>query len=257
MAELVLSASSVDAYQNCHYRWYLAYVETRPGEQNIPAAIGLGVHAAVEDHYKTRLRGEEAVLATALDVFDTTFVLEAAGISEPSEDPVKARAIGRRVTTAYIEDVAPSIEPMLVEEAGEMDVNGIGYSVHIDLVDADGNVRDLKVKGSKPRYPTVYAFQLNGYALFYRYLTGKVEKDVMLDIMIRLKRDRPYLVQISNGGPVTKYALGLFAARLEETAVGIDKGDYSPTGLETGACRYCPFAANDCVYYAAMEARNA
>lgn len=252
MDDLVLSASSVDAYQTCHWRWYLSYIEARQGDQNIPAAVGLGVHSAIEGHYKARMRGEDQPLADALDAFDLTYLLESEGIADPSEDPVKARTQGRRVTTAYIEDVAPGIEPQFVEEAGEMEINGIPVSVHIDLVDMIDVVHDHKIKANKPRDPTVYAFQLNLYALYFRFLTGRIEKDIVLDVMIRLKRDRPYLHRISNEGPATREALGMTARRLEDAANGIAKADFAPTGLDTGACRYCPYRP-ECDYYAAME----
>lgn len=247
MSELVLSASSADAYGSCHYRWYLTYIESSSGEQGIPQAVGLGVHAAVEDYYNARLRGDrlspEEILAAGRESFDLVYLTESAEITEPSEDPVKARKEGRRVTDAYLTDVGPNVNPVYVEQPGLIIVNGIAYSFHFDLSDDQDVVRDTKVKRAKPRRGMEdYLFQGIGYALGFRNLTGRVETDYQLDIMIRLKRDPPYHFPIRHGGPFDDYEIGAFAERLTRIAAGINRGDFAPTGLDEdpSTCKFCP-----------------
>lgn len=247
MADLVLSASSVEAYRSCGWRWYLTYVEAQRGETAIEAAVGIAVHAAVEHYYKARLVGEIATQKECRDVFDLTFLLETAG--SPVPDLPKWRAIGRRVLVAYIEDVGEVTDPLFVEKAVATTINGIEYSAHIDLADKRRRVLDLKVKKSKPRTASRYLFAMTGYALSFRHETGERETDVGLDVMIRLKRDRPYLVPIRYGGPISDRDAGLFARTLEETAEGIANSRFEPTGLETGECKWCPVRAS-CVYWA-------
>jgi hypothetical protein len=245
MSELVLSASSVSSFESCHYRWYLQYVENHAGQQSVPSAIGMGVHVAAEHYYKAALTGDETSMEELQDVFDTTFWFEMEAVTEADPDfpkPVKARDIGRRSMVTYIEDVASRIIPQHVELPGRIDVNGIPYSFHIDLTDSDDIVHDTKVKKSKPRDPEEWAFAATGYALGFRAETGRVEKDVIYDVIIRLKRDRPYHVPYKNGGPVTDTAIGIFAHQLELVADSIEGGDYRPTGLEKEpwVCRMCP-----------------
>lgn len=250
MSELVLSASSVDAYGSCHYRWFLAYIESTPGEQGIPQAVGLGVHAAVEDYYNGRLRGDklshEEVLAAGRESFDLMFMVQSAEISEPSEDPIKARKEGRRVTEVYLTDVGPNVNPVYVELPGRIVVNDIPYSFHIDLVDDQDVVRDTKVKRAMPRRGMRdYLFQGIGYALGFRDWSGRIETDYQLDIMIRLKRDRPYHRTITHGGPFSDDEISEFAARLERVADGISRGRFDPSGLDEdpAVCRYCSVQA--------------
>lgn len=254
MTELVLSSSSADAYRRCGWRFYLEYVEMVPQAQNVRAAIGLAVHAGVEDYYRDKLEYAHTTLQTAneeiffasdffqkyVDSYNAVAAFELASVTEPEEDLEKARASGERTLMVYLEDVAPEIRPLFVEAALRIDIDGIPYSIHPDLIDTDINVRDLKIKRSKPRDPSVYAFQQEGYALGVRVLLGKKERDVQLDIMIRLLRDRPYYVPIANGGPISDSAVRSFARRLETIANGIAKDQYPPNGLENGACRYCP-----------------
>lgn len=246
MPELVLSSSSVDSYARCHYRWYLGYIESESGEQGIPQAVGLGVHAAAEDYYNARLRGDNPspneMLAAGRDSFDLKFLMESAEIAAPTEDPVIARKEGRRVTESYLTNVATQTIPILVEHGGRVDVNGIPYSFHIDLVDDTDLVRDLKVKRQKPRYGMRdYLFQAIGYCLGFRDWSGEVETGYQLDIMIRLKRDPPYHFPLRRD-PFNDYEIGEFAARLERVANGIARGNFAPTGLDEdpSVCKYCP-----------------
>lgn len=254
VSELVLSSSSADAYNRCGWRFYLEYVEMVPQTQNVRAAIGLAVHAAVEDYYREKLTLSEfspqeahgilfshsGFWSAYVDAYNVVAAFELAAVDDPDEDTEKARASGERTLMAYLEDVAPAIKPLYVEEALRIDVNDIPYSIHPDLIDTEINVRDLKIKTSKPRDPAVYAFQQEGYALGVRVLLGRKEHDLLLDIMIRLKRDRPYYVPIANGGPISDTAVKTFARKLERIANAIARDEYPPTGLETGVCRYCP-----------------
>jgi PD-(D/E)XK nuclease superfamily len=264
VSELVLSASSVDAYASCHYRWYLAYVESTPGEQGIPQAVGLGVHAAAEDYYNAVLRGDKLssteVLAAGRESFDLMFMVQSAEISEPSENPLKARKEGQRVTEVYLTDVAPHVNPVYVELPGRVVVNEIPYSFHVDLVDDLDVVRDLKVKRAMPRYGLRdYLFAGIGYALGFREESGRVETDYQLDIMIRLKRDRPYYRTITHGGPFSDYEIGEFAARLERVADGIARARFDPSGLDEDpyVCRYCPVQALCAPYQETHPEENA
>lgn len=254
--ETVLSSSSVSTYFDCHYQWYLRYVERLTGEQNVPAATGLAVHAAVERYYKDLLLFNPEHVGdldwAALDAFDYTFMTETLPMADPDEDLAKAREVGRRVVRAYLEDVAPGITPVWVEHGGRVIINGIEYSYHIDLVDSEDRIRDLKVLKSKIHHPADKLSQLVGYALGFRAETGRVESDVMLDVMIRLKRDRPYHVPYRYGGPVSDLDIGKFAARLEGAAEGIAAHDYSPTGLDNGSCSWCGVRAA-CSYYGTLQ----
>jgi hypothetical protein len=259
VAELVLSASSADAYRTCPWRWYLEYVEQVGTTTSVAACVGLAVHGAIEAYFKLKLDGQTheditlpEVWEGLQDEYDMLLSLELASVMEPDEDVKKARVQGRRVLVSYLEDVGSKITPLFVEEALRIDVNGIPYSIHPDLIDDKIVVHDTKVKRQKPRDPGVYAFAQNGYGLGSRVLTGRKETDLVLDIMIRLKRDRPYHVPIRNGGPVTDYAAGVFASQLEWVANGIAANHFPPSGLETGACRYCPVRAH-CDYFEEME----
>lgn len=245
----------MSAWLSCHYRWRLEYIEGHKSQMGIAAAVGQAVHAGVERYYKLRREGiaHEYIVASgeAEDVFEQSYFYESLDVIDPKEPIEKVEGQGRRVLGVYLDEVGRVTEPLLVEHGFLITVNGILYSGHMDLADKPGKVRDLKVLGQPPRDPwDRYLFAMVGYGLGYRDHTGEKETDLQLDVMIRLKRDSPRYVPISNGGPATDQQIGVFAATLEKTAEGIAKGDYRPTGLGI-KCPYCP-VKNICLYGQAM-----
>jgi len=248
VADLILSASSVDTFRRCGYRWYLQYVERHEGSQNVRAAVGLAVHKGAEAYYLRKLAGAsheelmEDAYAELLAEHDAMLVDELFDVEFPDEPIDKAIVQSRRTLRAYLEDVAVDIEPVIEPElAIEATINGIPYSGHLDVADED--VHDIKIKVAKPRFTDDYAFQQVGYGILYRVATGRKERDVVLDFMIRLKRNRPYHMPIRNGGPVDDQDIGRFAGILTWAANSIAKGQFEPKGIENGACRWCPVTA--------------
>lgn len=243
MPELVLSPSSVASYQSCGYRWYLQYVEMIEGVTSVKSAVGVGVHTGGEHWLKAAIAGEvidEADLLTeSIEAAELAYIFELSNVAEEDEDPVKMREVVGRVLTAYIEDVALPLLPHLLgaEQPFRIVVDGVEFSGHID-VDQDGAVRDTKVLGQKPRYPEKYLFSLTGYAMGSEVMHG-VPAHRILDVMIRLKRDRPRHEPI-DFGDVTQRDRDTFSRTLVSVANQITKGVFDPTGLATGECRYCP-----------------
>lgn len=248
MTDLVLSASSVDTYRKCAYRWYLQYIERIEGEQNVRAAVGLAVHKGAETYFTLKRLGiPHEVLAGELydgivEAHDEMLLSELWDVENPDEPIDKAIVQSRRTLKAYIEDVAIHIEPQIEPEAAiEANVNGIPYSGHLD--NADEDVHDLKVKVQRPRFTDDYAFNMVGYDLLYTVRMDRRPRDIVLDFMVRLKRDRPYHWPINNGGPADDHDIRYFATILTRVANDIAKGRFPPTGIENGACRWCPVTA--------------
>lgn len=249
LTDLVLSASSVDTFRKCGYRWYLQYIERHEGDQNVRAAVGLAIHKAAQVYYELKRLGiPHYVLADELydgivEAHDQMLIEELWKVVDPDEPEAKALFASRRTLRVYIDDVAVNIEPKIQPEVAiEATINGIAYSGHIDVADED--VHDIKIKVAKPRYTDDYAFAMTGYGILYRVLTGEVERDVILDFMVRLKRDRPYHFPINNGGPIDDEDIAHFATILTRVADDITKARFEPRGLENGHCRYCPVTAH-------------
>lgn len=243
--ELILSASSAQSYMACHHRWYLQYIENEQGVPSMQSAVGTAVHAGAEVYYDGMLDTEsaipdEGVRALALGAADLAYLLEIEAIVDSDEDLLKMRPVVGRVTTVYIEEVGSRIWQSVLgaEQEAMATIEGIAYSGHLDVMQ-DGIVRDTKVLGQKPRFPQKYLFAMTGYDLLYEALLGDRAAARILDIVIRLKRDRPRYDPIDFGETTRRQAAD-FARDLTEVADGIARADFTPTGIATGECRYCP-----------------
>jgi hypothetical protein len=186
---VVFSASSVNAYLDCHLRWYFGYVLNEQGEQSEAQAVGIAVH----EYAEKRLRGESPPL--------------------PLDRTVKPLA------AVFDRDILPTYRtPLLVEASFQIEVNGIGFSGIIDSLDrqdmpppgsfvdwdSEGRdmidpypvyaniLRDLKTTGKRPAAGK-YRFNMIGY---YLGVTEGLDHEVhaiQLDYIVRTQT--PYFWQ--------------------------------------------------------------
>jgi len=229
MNPVVFSASSVNAYLDCHLRWFFSYVLNEKGEQSEAQAVGIAVHDAAEGILRKFRQGPPESLNYV------EFVIAGEEINEP--------------VRVFLRDILPTYrDPVLIEAAFQIAVNGIPFSGIIDSVDrhdigmTDENdliyaniLRDLKTTGSRPKAGR-YRFNMIGYWLGARELGH--EPDIMqLDYIVRTAK--PYYWPEVVAAP-DEDDIEWFAATLQGAADGVERADYAPTGLGTRACSWCP-----------------
>lgn len=228
-----LSASSVNAYQQCHLMWYFTYVEAREEPEDEPRLTGIVVHDYAE-----------VILKKGVPLADDP---EACGICEmlphSPQCPMLADTVGPLVDV-FINDIYPTYEePILVEEAFELDVEGVTYTGFIDSVDRHRHgtmshinaLRDLKTTKSRPRAGR-YRDALIGYWLGAREM-GYQPDSIMLDYIVRTKK--PYYWPEEQDVP-DQDEIDIWTGRVLETHRLIEEGDWEPTGLGK-ACSWCPW----------------
>jgi hypothetical protein len=196
------------------------------GEQSEAQRVGIAVH----DYAEKRLRGENTTILRPVD-----HLLAVHGAA-----------------AVFDRDILPTYrDPVLIEAAFQIEVNGIPFSGIIDSVDrhdigvTDENdliytniLRDLKTTGSRPKAGR-YHFNMVGYWLGAREL-GHEPAIMQLDYIVRTKT--PYYWPEVVAAP-DEDDIEWFAATLQGAAEGVEKADYAPTGLGTRACSYCPHKA--------------
>lgn len=236
-APLVLSASSMKVYLRCSYQYLLSSVWRVPGAPNMAMTIGTATHSGIEALHK----GLDPVEAT-----QTAFWRELASMPEPYEEPPgTALADALTMVEVYREKVLPTFEPDLVEASFVVSIGDVLFSGQIDAADED--VRDLKttagktINGKPPSAfkPESHRLQLTGYSLGYQFLTGRKPRRLLLDVLTRRGTYRSFEVAPDYGE---------FMDVLNLTASGIMKSEFEPTGVSTGACRFCPYYAKECAY---------
>lgn len=237
---VVMSGTSLQTFLRCGHQWYIANVLQIKNPPNIRMVLGIAAHSAVEHNMVQKIRsGADTAVAEMLDVFSDNFDAHAGDVEDDPESPSEAKDDGIGLVKLHHREVSPLIQPVWVEEAGQLEINGIPYAWTMDIVDDKGRVRDTKTKRRRPTLEESM-LQMTGYALGYRQRTGLIETDVVIDGLVRYKT--PQYVPLY-GGTVSDAQIGSFAATLETAATSIEHGDFAPNGLANGACSWCGYAA--------------
>jgi hypothetical protein len=79
---------------------------------------------------------------------------------------------------------------------------------------------------------------MTGYTLGYRQMTGKTERDVVLDFLIRTKT--PKYLPVSMGA-ITSERILAFGQAVEQVSKAINAGMFLPNGLFSNACSWCGY----------------
>lgn len=241
MAEQLFSASSLATFLRCGAQWEYAYVYAIKRPPNVRMVIGVAAHEAVETNYRQKLGTRlDLPVSDVTDAFADAFTRLTEDVEDDPEEPAGvAKDSGVLLVEKYQEIVAPTVQPLYVEQEIQFNINDIPYAGFIDLVDDTGRVRDLKTTKRKPGSRTNYAIAMTGYAVGYRQLTGQVEAGVTLDYMIRTQK--PYYYPAASAGPISDAGIAAFAKVISGVSESIQRGIFLPTGLNTGACGYCPY----------------
>jgi CRISPR/Cas system-associated exonuclease Cas4 (RecB family) len=226
MSDLILSASSISTYLKCKKMYLYSNVYRVSGGQNLAAALGTAVHAAVETLWKSPKRPETAL--------ERSFERELALVPLPYEEPPETvLADAKRMYINYVQKVVPTFKPTLVEEKFVIEVEGISISGTLDAADED--VHDLKTTSMISKFrPDSYNLQLNLYRLGYKALTGGWPRRLLLDVLPRRGNFTYKQYEVPVETRDTLDVLGIVSQ-------GIMAEDYSPTGATNGACRWCSY----------------
>lgn len=246
----ILSASSLTTYLRCGQQWYFAYVAGMKAPPSLRAIRGIAAHAAVEVDMRQKIDTyEDLPVQDMLDAFDTSWSAEAVGAPDKDDNETagQIKDKGYDLIRLYREKVAPKIQPILVEEPIQFQINGQVWSGQIDVAERAilGKeprtklvVRDTKTTKRSPM-KDAYMLAMTGYALSQRQKTGEVEGDIVLDYLVATKE--PQYKEIRYGGPVSDDQIRKFANIVGNVGESIKAGRFAPNGLVSGACSWCGF----------------
>lgn len=238
----MLSASSVTTFLRCGVQWEFAYVKRIRSAPTIKQIIGIGAHDAFEQNLAakmvTKIDLPESVVR---DAFSDSYDHLLGDVEVPAEDPGVAKDQGLRLVSKQHTEIAPGIQPVLVEAPIQFEINGVIWTGTLDLKDGKGVVRDWKTSVRKPSSPAQYQLAMTGYAIGARELTGEIETDVQLDFLVRYKKQEPGYYPIPSGGPIPDSAYAQFANIVGRVQQLIMAGRFVPNGLQNNACSWCGY----------------
>jgi hypothetical protein len=219
-------------------------------------ARGIALHSAVEVNYIQKQKTfSDLPVSDITDAYITEFNKETASIEDAATKATlpEGRDSGVKMTRAYQLSVAPSIQPLWVEEPVAFDLSIprlddenliVAWTGTIDIVDQFDQVRDTKSTSRKP-HAEDYQLNMTGYALGFRHKTGRIEDNIILDYIVAAKE--PYYLPVKSGGPVTDRDLAIFANTVESVMTDINAGTFRPNGTRNGSCSWCEYS-NVCKY---------
>lgn len=239
----VLSGSSLNTLLRCGKQWEYAYVYRLKRPPRLKMITGTAAHEAVEIDFRQKIESHEDLpVDDVLDAFSTSFDREAADAEEEPEKKLTkpvAKDAGVRSLKVWHKEVAPIIQPAMVEEPISFTINGIPWTGTIDYTDVDDVVGDWKFTWKTPSSAEAYILNMVGYAIGFRVKTGRLESRVSLDHMVALQD--PKYVPIRSDGPVPDRSIVAFTDLVEDAVRTINSGNFLPTGLKSGACSWCGY----------------
>ncbi len=239
----VLSPSQVNCWLDCPAKWYYRYQVRLPEIRNSNLGLGTAVDEALAWQFSEKARTREDKPASEVqEAFDHYWAEQAAEVEFASEDdPEQLRRLGRALVERYMEELAPDVQPALIDGAPAVqhkvagEIAGVKVHGYIDVVTEDGVVIDLKTAGRKPGQMSIdYRLQLTTYDILCAHSRGQAR----LEYMIKTKIPKTHRQSIDIGVADIKFAESVYPMAQE----GMRDGLYPPR-RNSNLCsrKYCSF----------------
>jgi len=179
----ILSPSQVRCFMECQTRWWFKYGLKYPDPPTSSLALGRAVHASLGYNFAQKVETYEDLPTTGvLALFRESWAMESEQTEfRDDENPSQLAAIGEALTLKYMHEIAPAIEPAAVELRVEGEIGGVTVQGWIDILDADGQVVDIKTARARPRrIEPMQRFQVATYCRLTPGANGKGRIDTLV-----------------------------------------------------------------------------
>lgn len=244
-------------YERCAYMYHLRYHERIRTPSTAAQLLGRAVHTVIEVFYKGKRERKTLDTEAAFDVLDDSLDATLHELDEEGRAEVEdLRELGYDLVEYYVEEVAPQIQPHLIEQRFSFTLPGVDVPIvgYVDLVDQDGTVIDHKTASSP--FPADYLaqdVQLLTYSLGYHALRmGARQRPGQLPFVHMLPPVR--LDVLIKGEEIAYQRLDFryeqehverYVARVNAVAAGIRSADFRPFWQvrepDPDVCGYCDF----------------
>lgn len=224
-----LSPSQINMYLRCPAQYYFRYEEGIKMPPRSALTKGTCVHKGIEHNYRQKIESKKDVKVNEVKEVVSSEFDERKDETDwrDGEDPgkIKDRTVG--LAEMYHVNMAPTIQPLWVEQEVEVPIETFGLVLkgYLDLVDEDMWIRDNKTTGRTPNKSVIdKSLQLSAYYFAYRAITGESPKGVKLDYMVDIKT--PKLVTFE--GKRTQREIDRFVNTAGSVAAAIKNNVYYP-----------------------------
>ena len=228
-----LSVSSFGMFSRCGEQWRRRYIEGEVIPPGIAAHVGTGVHRAAEACHKHKLEtGETMRVSDMADAAATAYdkALRNGVFFAPDEvdGAQKAMAQGKdnavKLASLYGEQLAPKIDPMLVEERMMLNLPGVDLPIMaiVDLYTQDRALRDLKTAGkSWTQSQADTSAQMTLYREAIKESTGDYPASLGFDVLVNKKTPEVQQLATVRTGDDTELLARGFRTMLKAVNAGV------------------------------------
>jgi RecB family exonuclease len=226
-----LSFSQINMFLRCPKQWEFRYIQKLKIPPGAALVLGRSWHETIEQNYVQKIQSEaDLPLEDMKDFFSDAWTknLEKEEIDFGEDEPGQLKDLGILITDVHHREVAPKVQPALVEEefrislGEEFPYELLGY---FDVIERDGTIADNKSwKRSKSQGDVDKDLQLTAYALGYRVKFGRAEKGLRFDAVIKNKKPKAVQLTTTRTNDDCRWLLKL----IEKVADGIVKETFYP-----------------------------
>lgn len=195
-----LSPSSIDTWVTCPQRWYFRYVRKIKTPPSGAMHLGTSFHAAVEANHAQKITTREDLpLGVLEDRYSVAFEHPEDDVDWTGEKKSDAKDHGAAMVRSYHKQVAPTLQPTLVEQAVLVPLQtAAGESLPplkmvLDLVDDAKVIKDFKTTSKQPDPDAANASgQLTAYDVAHRSAFGTPSAGQELIHLRRPLKTKPF-----------------------------------------------------------------
>jgi len=235
-----LSPSMVIQYLSCPRKFYYNYVAQLPRTFNYYLAYGAAFHRVVEEtHFQKIETRKDLPIDLLTDMIrDEMEYADADWSLKPKDEAKDEGVIGVR---AYMEKVAPAIQPICVEHQWSMEIKNRPWIISgkTDLITEENLVAELKTSGTNVNVVKKdHRFQTGVYVAEWREESGIPDVQARIDYSKRGGTDISSL-PVTFGDSLHKYVVSTF----DQVARGIQLEVWPANRIGNYLCsrKYCPY----------------
>jgi len=185
-----VSHSQLNMWRRCPRQWESKYIHGLFGPASDSLILGSCYHEALEQNFKFKLKsGEDLDFDILYDVYSTAWeeYKNKNEILWQKNTEGDAKDLGWLLVEKYMDDVAPTVVPQLVEEWYTKYLGGTKFVLRMDLMDQNGAVIDHKTAARRYNEEDVHkdpqasatAFVLGRPIVFYNHVAIKTHNPMI------------------------------------------------------------------------------
>jgi CRISPR/Cas system-associated exonuclease Cas4 (RecB family) len=230
MTKKHLSISQINTYLRCPLQYYFRYIQGIIIPPKAALVLGGVIHKTLEYNYKQKVKScQDLKVKEILEYFDWTFKEREKEVEwkQENEKKEKFKEQGMKLLEKYQNEIAPKIQPLVVEQKHEIQLEGLNrtFLAFLDLIDIHQVIIDHKTSARTPSIISPdHNLQLIAYSMTYRAENEKQESKSRVHYLI--KTQEPKIIALEK--KVSNQEIQRFLKIISSVARAIEEENFYP-----------------------------